>query len=179
MNATSKIQTPLSIIYQDIAALNPRQTNPRTHSKKQIEQIARAITQFGFTNPVLIDDGNGIIAGHGRVAAAKLVGLSQVPTVRLSAMSEAEIRAYVIADNRLAENAGWDRNLLGLEFQYLSSLDIDFDATLTGFELPEIDLLIGELDIANSNDPADAKFRFRQVPLLRASEISGKSATIV
>ena len=101
----------LTIVYQDIAALNPRKSNPRTHSKKQIDQLARAITQFGFTNPVLIDDGNGIIAGHGRVAAAKLVGLSQVPTVRLSAMSEAEIRAYVIADNKLAENAGWDRNL--------------------------------------------------------------------
>jgi DNA modification methylase len=157
MDPTRKIQPPLSIIYQDIVALNPRKTNPRIHSKKQLEQIARAITQFGFTNPVLVDDGNGIIAGHGRVAAAKLVGLSQVPTVRLSAMSEAEIRAYVIADNKLAENAGWDRNLLGLEFQYLSSLDIDFDATLTGFELPEIDLLIGELDIANGNDPADAE----------------------
>jgi DNA modification methylase len=157
MTATSKIQTPLSIIYQDIVALKPRESNPRTHSKKQLEQIARAITQFGFTNPVLVDDSNGIIAGHGRVAAAKLVGLSQVPTVRLSAMSEAEIRAYVIADNKLAENAGWDRNLLGLEFQYLSSLDIDFDATLTGFEFPEIDLLIGEIDIANSNDPADAE----------------------
>jgi DNA modification methylase len=164
MTATNKIQTPLSIVYQDIAALNPRQTNPRTHSKKQIEQIARAITQFGFTNPVLIDDGNGIIAGHGRVAAAKLVGLSQVPTVRLSAMSEAEIRAYVIADNKLAENAGWDRNLLGLEFQYLSSLDIDFDATLTGFELPEIDLLIGELDVANNNDPADSEIPLSEGP---------------
>jgi DNA modification methylase len=155
VDATSKIKTPLSIIYQDIAALNPRKSNPRTHSKKQIEQIARAIKQFGFTNPVLIDDDNGIIAGHGRVAAAKLVGLNQVPTVRLSAMSEAEIRAYVIADNKLAENAGWDRNLLGLEFQYLSSLDIDFDVSLTGFELPEIDLLIGELDIANCNEPTD------------------------
>jgi DNA modification methylase len=164
MTATNKIQTPLSIVYQDIAALNPRQTNPRTHSKKQIEQIARAITQFGFTNPVLIDDGNGIIAGHGRVAAAKLVGLSQVPTVRLSAMSEAEIRAYVIADNKLAEHAGWDRNLLGLEFQYLSSLDIDFDATLTGFELPEIDLLIGELDVANNNDPADSEIPLSEGP---------------
>jgi hypothetical protein len=82
--------------------------------------------------------------------------LSQVPTVRLSAMSEAKIRAYVIADNKLAENAGWDHNLLGLEFQYLSSLDIDFDVGLTGFELPEIDLFIGELDAANSNELADA-----------------------
>ena len=87
----------------------------------------------------------------------KLVGLDQVPTVRLSAMSEVEIRAYVIADNRLAENAGWDRELLGLELQYLTDLDIDFDVTVTGFELPEIDLLIGELSLsAGDNDTADA-----------------------
>src|SRR6476661_6232403 len=157
MSLTELNQNSLSIVYQALADLKPRAANPRTHSKKQVAQIANAIRRFGFTNPVLVDDANGIIAGHGRVAAAKLVGLDQVPTVRLSAMSEAEIRAYVIADNKLAENAGWDRNLLGLEFQYLSSLDIDFDATLTGFELPEIDLLIGELDIANNNDPADAE----------------------
>src|SRR6188472_3161636 len=153
MSSNTTSRSNLTIVYQDIAALNPRKSNPRTHSKKQIEQLARAITR---TNPVLVDDANGIIAGHGRVAAAKLVGLSQVPTVRLSAMSEAEIRAYVIADNRLAENAGWDRELLGLELQYLTDLDIDFDVTLTGFELPEIDLLIGELSLANDNDPADA-----------------------
>src|ERR1700738_2203689 len=104
----------LLVVYQDVDALKPRATNPRTHSKKQITQIANAIRRFGFTNPVLVDDTNGIVAGHGRVEAAKAVGLDQVPTVRLSAMSETEIRAYVIADNRLAENAGWDRALLAL-----------------------------------------------------------------
>jgi len=147
----------LSVVYQDVNALKPRTTNPRTHSKKQIAQIANAIRRFGFINPVLVDDANGIIAGHGRVEGAKAVGLDQVPTVRLSDMSEAEIRAYVIADNRLAENAGWDRALLGLELQYLTELEIDFDVTVTGFELPEIDLLIGELSLgANDNDAADA-----------------------
>jgi DNA modification methylase len=146
----------LSIVYQNVSALMPRTTNPRIHSKKQIAQIAQAIRRFGFINPALVDDANGIIAGHGRVEAAKIVGLDQVPTVRLSDMSEAEIRAYVIADNRLAENAGWDRALLGLELQYLSELEIDFDVTVTGFELPEIDLLIGELSLAdNENDAAD------------------------
>ena len=149
-------QPALSIVYQAVDSLKPRSTNPRTHSKKQIGQIASAIRRFGFTNPVLVDDANGIVAGHGRVEAAKAVGLDQVPTVRLSAMSEAEIRAYVIADNRLAENAGWDRELLGLELKYLTDLDIDFDVTLTGFELPEIDLLIGELSLDGDNDPADA-----------------------
>ena len=147
----------LSIEYQAVSALKPRATNPRTHSKKQITQIANAIQRFGFTNPALVDDSNGIIAGHGRIEAAKILGLDLVPTVRLAAMSEAEIRAYVIADNRLAENAGWDRGLLGLELQYLTELDIDFDVTLTGFELPEIDLLIGELSLeANEDDAADA-----------------------
>src|SRR3977135_1407119 len=145
----------LSVVYQDVSALKPRATNPRTHSKKQIDQLANAIRRFGFTNPVLGDDAIGIIAGHGRVEAAKIVGLDQVPTVRLSDMSEAEIRAYVIADNRLAENAGWDRALLGLELQYLTELEIDFDVTVTGFDLPEIDILIGELSLAvNDNGPA-------------------------
>jgi DNA modification methylase len=157
MSLTEPNHRTLAVVYQDVSALKPRSTNPRTHSKKQIIQIANAIRRFGFTNPILVDDANGIVAGHGRIEAAKIVGLDQVPTVRLSAMSEAEIRAYVIADNRLGENAGWDRALLGLELQYLTELEIDFDVTLTGFELPEIDILIGDLSLAaNDNDPADA-----------------------
>src|SRR4051794_39451655 len=103
MSLTELNPRRLSIVYQDIGALKPRSTNPRTHSKKQIVQIANAIRRFGFTNPVLVDDANFIVAGHGRVEGAKEVGLDQVPTVRLSDLSEAEIRAYVIADNRLAE----------------------------------------------------------------------------
>jgi DNA modification methylase len=145
----------LAIAYQPTSELTPRSNNPRTHSKKQIAQISNAIRRFGFTNPVLVDDDNGVIAGHGRLEAAKSIGLSEVPTVRLSDLSEAEIRAYVIADNKLAENAGWDRELLGLELRYLTELDIDLDVTVTGFELPEIDLLIGELTAGN-DDPADA-----------------------
>lgn len=135
----------LSIVYQSLAVLKPRATNPRTHSAKQIRQIARSIERFGFTNPVLVDDANGIIAGHGRVEAAKLLGMTDVPTVRLADMSEADIRAYVIADNRLAETSGWDRHLLAVELQYLNELEIDLDLTLTGFELPEIDILLGEI----------------------------------
>jgi DNA modification methylase len=157
MSPTSSNQNTLTIIYQALRDLKPRTTNPRTHSKKQIAQIAKAIRRFGFVNPILVDDDNRIVAGHGRLKGAEEAGLDQVPTVRLSDMSEAEIRAYVIADNRLAENAGWDRALLGLELQYLTELDIDFDVSVTGFDLPEIDLLIGELSLAaNDNDPADA-----------------------
>ena len=103
----------LTITYQNPAALRPRATNPRTHSQKQIRQIAASITKFGFTNPILVDDDNGVIAGHGRLEAAKLLEIKEAPTIRLSDMSEADIRAYVIADNRLAEIAGWDTELLG------------------------------------------------------------------
>ena len=108
-----------------------------------------------MTNPILIDDGNGIVAGRGRLEAVKSIGMDQVPTVRLSAMSEADVRACVIADSRLAENAGWDRNLLDVEIQYLTELDIDFNVTLTGFDMPEIEILIGELLSATHEDPAD------------------------
>ena len=149
----------LRIVHQKPAALQPRATNPRTHSTAQIRQIADSIRQFGFTNPVLVDRNNGIIAGHGRVVAAKQLGLETVPTICLEDMSEAEIRAYVIADNRIAEKAGWDRELLALEFQYLSELDLDFDVTITGYSMPEIDVLIGELGAAqvvtSAADPDD------------------------
>ncbi len=132
----------LSIVYLPIAALVARTNNPRIHSARQIEQIAASIQRFGFTNPVLIDGKGRIVAGHGRVAAARQLGLSEVPTVRLDQLSDDELRAYVIADNRLAEKAGWDQELLGLEFQYLASLDLDLDLSVTGFAPPEIDVLI-------------------------------------
>lgn len=135
----------LQITYRPIGDLRPRAGNPRTHSQKQIDQIARSIQRFGFASPVLIDKDNGVVAGHGRITAAKQLGLTEVPTVCLADMSEADVRAYVIADNRLAENAGWDRNLLGVEFQYLADLDVDFDLCLTGFELPEIDAILSDI----------------------------------
>ncbi len=145
----------LKITRQSPAALRSRATNSRIHSKKQIRQIADSIERFGFNNPILLDTAGGIIAGHGRVEAAKLLRLKTVPTIRLDDLTEADIRAYVIADNRLAENAGWDRELLAIELQGLIELDIDFDVTITGFETPEIDILIGELDIARHDDSVD------------------------
>ncbi len=149
--------TALKLVYQSPNALKPRNRNPRTHSKSQIRQVMRSIEHFGFTNPVLVDDDNQLIAGHGRDEAAKLLGLEQVPTICLSGMSQEDIRAYVIADNKLAENAGWDAGLLALEFQYLEELEIPFDLTLTGFELPEIDLSIQalRLDGEEGQDPLD------------------------
>ena len=147
--------TDLKITYVDPARLRPRETNARTHSIKQIRQIADSIEQFGFANPVLIDRDDGIIAGHGRVEAAKLLGLAAVPTICLEDLTEAQIRAYVIADNRLAELAGWDRKLLAIELQGLIELDLDFEVTLTGFDVGEIDVLISELDDEPVDDPAD------------------------
>ena len=138
-----------------VSALNPYPANARTHSKKQTAQIAESIKQFGFSNPVLIDGANQIIAGHGRVAAAKLLGMVTVPAIRLEHLSEAEKRAYIIADNRLAELAGWDRETLAIELQNLTISDISFDVAITGFETPEIDLLIEELDAAGTEDDAD------------------------
>jgi DNA modification methylase len=142
----------LRILYKAPTALRPRPNNPRTHTAKQIKQIAASIKEFGFVNPVLIDGANGIIAGHGRVEAAKLLGMSDIPTVRVDHLSPSQVRAYVIADNRLAENAGWDRNLLALELQEISA-DLNFDVTVTGFETAEIDILVSEL--TEDNDEAD------------------------
>jgi len=111
---------PIAIVYRDPAELRPRSTNPRTHSTGQLRQIAASIRQFGFVNPVLIDGGGGIIAGHGRVAAAKSLEITHIPTVRVDHLTPTQIRAYVVADNRLAELAGWDRKLLALELEELS-----------------------------------------------------------
>ena len=128
--------------YRPVESLKPYANNPRTHSKKQISQIADSIREFGWTNPVLIDADGGIIAGHGRVLAAKLLGEAEVPVVWLDHLNEAQKRAYLIADNKLAENAGWDKDLLAIELQGLLDPEIDFDIELTGFETGEIDVLL-------------------------------------
>ncbi|MEM7472587.1 MAG: DNA methyltransferase [Pseudomonadota bacterium] len=135
-----------------VADLAPYPNNPRTHTTKQIRQIARSIERFGWTNPILIDAENGVIAGHGRLEAAKLLGMFEVPVLRLDHMSPAEKRAYVIADNKLAENAGWDDALLAAELQGLFDLDINFDLELTGFETGEIDIILGN-DVAPEEEP--------------------------
>src|SRR6478735_2263481 len=129
-----------------IDSLHPYAGNARTHSKRQIRQIANSIERFGFCNPVLIDDQRQIIAGHGRVAAARLLGVDQIPTVELAHLSDAEKRAYILADNRLAEKAGWDREILAIELQAL--VDLDFEVELTGFETAEIDLVLEEANEA-------------------------------
>jgi DNA modification methylase len=138
-----------------VASLRPYPGNARTHSKKQVRQIAGSIRQFGFTNPALIGEDGGIIAGHGRVEAAKLLGLESVPTVRLTHLSPAQRRAYVLADNKLALNAGWDRELLAIELQAL--IDIDFEIELTGFSPAEIDLVLDDARDGSPNAPNEAE----------------------
>jgi 16S rRNA G966 N2-methylase RsmD len=123
---------------------NPR--NARTHSKHQIRQIARSIEAFGWVNPIVIDRNTMIIAGAGRLAAAKLLGLDTVPVIKIEDMSEAQKRAYVLADNKLADNAGWDEGLLKLELQELIEIEADFEITVTGFEMGEIDACLSQAD---------------------------------
>ena len=137
------------VLEREITSLRPYPRNARTHSKKQIKQIAASIERFGFTNPVLVSDAGEIIAGHGRVEAARLLGMQHVPTLALSHLSEAERRAYVLADNKLALNAGWDKEILAIELQAL--VDLEFDVEITGFSLAEIDFV---LDEAGEADPA-------------------------
>jgi DNA modification methylase len=138
-----------------IAALRPWGRNARTHSKKQIRQIADSIRTFGFTNPVLIDAENTILAGHGRVAAAELLGMEAVPCVRIEHMTPEQKRAYVIADNKLALNAGWDEEILAEELKALASFDLDFDIGITGFTIAEIDSLIEGQVPEEPGDPAE------------------------
>ena len=137
-----------------IDALIPYARNSRTHSDAQVAQIASSIKEFGFTNPVLIDGGGGIIAGHGRVLAARKLGMSEVPCIRLEHLIEAQKRAYVIADNRLALNSGWDTEMLKVEFADLQELG--FDLELTGFDLDEIKELLAPVGTEGLTDPDDA-----------------------
>ena len=140
----------LQIEMMDAAKLVPYARNARTHSEDQIAQIAASIAEFGFTNPILIGGGAVIIAGHGRLMAAQKLGLAEVPVIVLNHLSEAQRRALVIADNRIAENAGWDEELLRAELESLR--EIDFDLDLIGFSEAELDALLGDLD--SSNDGA-------------------------
>ncbi|WP_049785736.1 site-specific DNA-methyltransferase [Ancylobacter novellus] len=143
-----------TIEMRSIESLRPYAGNARTHSRKQIAQIAESIRRVGFTNPVLISDDDKIVAGHGRVLAARELRLPSVPVVRLSHLSADERRAYVLADNKLALNAGWDRDILAIELQAL--IDLEFDVTVTGFSLAEIDLILDQTREAATEGPDEA-----------------------
>jgi len=148
----------LSIEYVPVGSLRLDPQNPRIHNSKQLRQIAGSIRSFGFNVPVLVDARSRVIAGHGRVQACSLLGITEVPTIRLEHLSEHQIRAFVIADNRLTENADWDTRLLGEQLRILSEAEIDFSLEATGFEMGEIDLMIENLSPApeGNADSADA-----------------------
>ena len=142
----------LQVEWIGISALRPSPHNARTHSLRQIRQIQRSIEEFGFTNPVLIDETNQILAGHGRTAAAERLGWTRVPTIQIRHLSEAQKRAYIIADNQLATKAGWDNEILQIELQGL--FDLQFDLQLIGFEGSEIDIILGDRTNGGANEDA-------------------------
>src|SRR3984893_13382992 len=152
MNESSSITVPsrLAVTYRAVGDLIPDPRNSRTHPKRQIDQLRESIKAFGFTNPILADPEGHIIAGHGRLQAARAMGFNEVPTIILSGLSETQKRALRIADNKIALNASWDLQILQLELGELSSLDVDIDPTLTGFSTGEIDVIL-----TSATDPDD------------------------
>lgn len=146
----------IEIVYRPIAELKLDPHNPRSHSPRQVRQIARSIETFGFNVPVLIDAAGKLIAGHGRVMACQRLGWREVPTICLDHLTEAQARAFMIADNRLTQNSMWDDRLLAQQLQELAALELDFSLEVTGFEVGEIDLRIEQLSAPSDDHQARA-----------------------
>jgi DNA modification methylase len=146
----------IEVVYRSIAELKVNPMNPRVHGARQVHQLARSIDLFGFNVPVAIGSDDNVIAGHGRIIAARQLGWTEVPTVCLSHLSEAQARAYMVADNRLTENSTWDENLLAKQLRDLAELDLDFSLETTGFEIGEIDLRIEQLNADSEGEPDHA-----------------------
>jgi ParB-like chromosome segregation protein Spo0J len=145
----------MKITQRKTADLIPYVNNARTHSEQQVLQIAASIKEFGFNNPVLIDGENGIIAGHGRVLAAKKLNLDEVPIIELKHLTKTQKKAYILADNRLALNSGWDNDLLALELGELS--DDGFDLDLLGFDVDELNKFDNEINFDAGNEEDQGK----------------------
>lgn len=149
--------------------LIPWARNPRTHSEAQVAQIAASIAEFGFNNPILVDTKAGIIAGHGRLLAARKLGLPEVPVIVLDHLTEAQKRAYVIADNKLAENAGWDDDLLRIEIEALQ--DESFDVSLLGLEDEELARLLAAQDAIDGLTDEDAVPELPEIPACKGGDL--------
>lgn len=162
----------LNVEYRKVEALIPFARNPRTHTEAQVAKIAASIVEYGWTNPILVDGEHGVIAGHGRLAAARRLGLVDVPVIELGHLSSTQKRAYVISDNRLALDAGWNEELLALELAELS--ESGYDLTLTGFDDTEIEqLLAGDVSVGNGDaQDADAPDAVDDVPEVSATPVS-------
>lgn len=149
-------QKQLTVTYKRTEDLIPYVNNARTHSDEQVTQIASSIKEFGFNNPILTDGENGVIAGHGRLLAAKKLGLETVPTIELSGLTEAQKKAYILADNKIALNSGWDIDLLSVELQELQDTDL---APVTGFSDEELNTLLSE-----TTEPAEEEESEKEEP---------------
>jgi len=154
---SDKAKGSVGVVYRPLHELKLDPNNPRVHSPRQVRQIARSIEAFGFNVPVLVDTNLTVLAGHGRIRACQLLGWNRVPTIQLEHLSEAQARAFMIADNRLTENSTWDDRLLAEQLKQLSELELDFDLEATGFTIGEIDLRIEGLELAagRNTDPVD------------------------
>jgi DNA modification methylase len=161
-SSASAAEQRVAVCYREISELILDARNPRLHSPKQVRQISQSIQAFGFVVPVLVDARLRVVAGHGRVMACKLLGRSQVPTISLDHLSETQIRAFAIADNRLTENSEWNDRLLAEQLRELAVLDLDFDLEATGFEMAEIDLRIEGL--TSESEDADLADAIPQMP---------------
>lgn len=161
----------IQVTHRPVADLVPYARNARTHSDAQVAQIAASIAEFGWTNPILVDGKSGVIAGHGRLLAARKLGLDRVPVIELAHLTEAQKRAYILADNKLAENAGWDDELLAIELGELK--DADFDLGLVGFDDAELSRLLGEAaeGLGESGVGDDAVPEPPEVPISRPGDL--------
>ncbi len=167
-----EIQHFAGVEYRPVDNIQTDPRNARTHSKAQINGLVAAISAFGFVVPILVDETNRVLAGHGRLAAAKALGMSEIPVLSLQHLSEQEKRAFAIADNRLAELAGWDEQILSLEFEALLEIESTFDVTITGFGTAEIDRLVDAMhqepdDTAEDVLPVDK----RGLPICRPGDL--------
>ena len=163
------MQVNLEITYLPTDTLVPYARNARTHSNSQVAQIASSIKEFGFTNPVLIDDTGGIIAGHGRVQAAQMLGLEYVPAIVLGHLTDTQRRAYVLADNKLALNSGWDLNMLQLEIEELKVADFNLD--VLGFDPSEINFAEVDYSVLEDDEDVDAKVKEMENGIRKAIQI--------
>ena len=172
-NNSSTLLRNLAIEYRSTSALKVNPRNVRTHSKRQVQAIAESIKSFGFTNPVLVDDDNMILAGHGRFQAAKLLGFDAVPAIRISQLTEAQKRAFVLADNKLSERAGWDRELLAVELGELAVMlpDLGLSVDLTGFEVGEIDAILTDVEEDKAASRDDEVIPLPEKPVTRPGDL--------
>lgn len=168
-----ELKIDLAVENWPVGKLKPNPRNVRTHSKRQCRALAHVINDIGFINPVIVDEDGMILAGHGRVEAAKLLGLAAVPAIRVAELTDAQKRAYVLADNKLAERAGWDQDALAAELGELSVLlpEVDLSLELTGFELGDVDRLLSDTEEHKAAAPDDEPAEVPQTPICKPGDL--------